>query len=271
VTVDFPASSLGTTYIIAGSDSRSALPAGNPNVFGSAAAVPGQRADVVIVIHEFKGRVSILSIPRDILVSPSPGTLVRLTLTLLMSPQSLVDGLCNTLGIAGEHLVIVNFASFADIVNVLGGVTVNVPHPVRDPMAALYIANGGVVHLNGFDALALVRSRNPQWLVNGHWVKVADGSQQRTEWAGKVLEAILASAHDIEWNPLALQDLAWTAAGSLTTDHGTGLADLIDLGRLHAPVVPLPAAPIAKTVAVLEDGATRAALRRAGYEGSCHV
>ena len=59
--------------------------------------------DVVLVVHRAAGRTSVLSIPRDLLVSPVAGKIERLTLTLQDGPQSLVDGLCNSLGIAGDH------------------------------------------------------------------------------------------------------------------------------------------------------------------------
>jgi hypothetical protein len=147
-----------------------------------------------------------------------------------------VDGLCLTLHITSNHLVIVNFLSVADIVNKLGGITVHLPHPVRDPMADLYLDESGVVHLDGTEALALVRSRNPQWLIGGAWTTVTDGSTQRTRWAGKVFESVLHSARLIGINPIKLQELAWAASGSLTTDGGTGLSSLWTLSRISGPV-----------------------------------
>ena len=50
-TVTMPRGGIGTTYVVVGSDSRSALPPGAPDIFGSPSRVTGQRADVVLVVH----------------------------------------------------------------------------------------------------------------------------------------------------------------------------------------------------------------------------
>ncbi len=168
-----------------------------------------------------------------------------------------------------HHLVVVNFSSFAAIVNELGGVPVDVPHPVRDPMADLQLKRSGVVHLDGAEALALVRSRDPQWLVDGTWTTVADGAAQRTLWAGKVFEAVLHSVRQLGIDPIKLQDLAWTASGSLTTDGGTGLTSLWSLSRIKGPVESLPESSLANTLAVEPDAATFATLARDGYGDKC--
>ena len=268
--VRFPHGGSGQTYVIIGSDSRAAIPAGTTqNLFGSVSAAPGQHADVVLVVHRDGSRTSILSIPRDTLVSPEVGTVERLTLAFDDGPQAVVDGLCRTLHIPATNLVIVDFRSFAAIVDQLGGVTVDLPHPIRDPMASLYLDRSGAVHLDGADALALVRSRNPQWLVDGRWIAVPDGAAQRTRWAGRVFAAVLHSARTIGFDPVALQRLAWVSSGSLTTDSGTGLPALWRLSTVSAPVQPLEESPLVATLAVEPDASTFAMLSSAGYGGRC--
>jgi LCP family protein required for cell wall assembly len=270
VHVRFPHDGSGTTYVIVGSDSRTAIPTGASHAtFGSPSAVPGQHADVVLVVHQVGSETSILSIPRDTLVSPVDGTFERLTLAFNNGPQAVVDGLCRTLHITANHFVIVNFLSFAEIVNELGGVTVNLPHPVRDPKADLYLDESGVVHLDGTEALALVRSRNPQWLIAGTWTTVPNGSTQRTLWAGKVFESVLHSARQIGIDPVKVQELAWAASGSLTTDGGTGLSSLWSLSRARGPVESLTESPLANTLAVEPNRSTFAMLASAGYGNKC--
>jgi LCP family protein required for cell wall assembly len=270
VTVRFPSGGSGSTTVIIGSDSRSAIPTGVPQgVFGSVEQVPDQQADVVLVVHQTSHGTWLLSVPRDILVSPSPGTFERLTLAMGDGPQQVVDGLCRTFGVGADHLVIVDFRGFADIVNRLGGVTVHLAHPTRDREASLSIPRSGTVHLDGVDALALVRSRHPQWLVDGSWVDAPGGATQRTNWAGQVLSAVLRAAQGIGFDPIRLQELAWTASNSLTTDQGTGLTDLMDLARVHGRIEPLPAASVANSLALESDGATSRSLAAAGYTGRC--
>lgn len=273
VKVHFPAAGDGTTWVIAGSDSRSnTLPGSNPSQFGSAEQVPGARADVVIVVHRYAHSTHVLSIPRDLLVSPTPGVFERLTLTLLGGPQQLIDGLCTTLGIPATHLVIVDFSAFASIVDALGGVTVSLPAPIRDSYAALLIPTvppGGRVHLDGTQALALVRSRTPQWRVGSRWVTVPDGAQQRTAWAGRLMDAIVGAIRRNEDHPVVMQRIAYAATGSLTTDSGTGLRALAGLRNADTAATPLPAAAIANTLAVDANAATRAGLAAAGYRTRC--
>jgi LCP family protein required for cell wall assembly len=193
----------------------------------------------------------------------------RLTLTFLHGPQGVVDGLCQSLGITADHLVIVDFRSFAAIVDEVGGIEVDLPFPLRDPVTGLDLGRAGTVHLDGRQALALVRSRQPQQFVRGRWTAAADGSEQRTDWAGKVLSAVLQAARRRRPDPWALQQLAWTASESLTTDPGTGLFDLLHLSELHGPVEPLPARAVANSLAVVPDAATARALANAGYARRC--
>jgi LCP family protein required for cell wall assembly len=270
VPVTFPTGGTGTTYLILGSDSRGAIPTGIPKgAFGNATAVPGERADVVLIVHTDGSHTSILAVPRDTLVSLTPGTFERVTLALDDGPQAVVDGLCRTLHVAVDHLVIVNFRSFAAIVDELGGITVTLPYPLRDPITGLSLDHAGIVHLDGIEALALVRSRTPQWLVDGRWTTVPDGAVQRTEWSGRVLEAVLHAARAVGYGPVTLQSLAWAASGSLTTDTGTDLATLWDLSRVTAPMHPLPMSSIANTIAVTPNASTFAELSAAGFDGHC--
>jgi LCP family protein required for cell wall assembly len=270
VDISFPLRGTGTTYVIVGSDSRAALPPGASRAaFGSASAVPGQRADLVVVVHVVGAHTWVLSVPRDTLVSPATGTVERLTLALLGGPQDVVDGLCRTLNIPADHLVIVNFRSFAGIVDQVGGITVTLPHPVRDPVSGLDLPKAGVVHLDGLQALALVRSRNPQWLIHGTWTMVPDGSVQRTDWAGRVFTAVLRSAHTLGDDPITLQELAWSASGSLTTDQGTDLSSLLTLSKVTGSVQSLSGTSLANSLAVVPNASTFAALARAGYSRRC--
>jgi LCP family protein required for cell wall assembly len=272
VHLTYPGGGTGTTYVIVGSDSRSELPfGGTPQQFGTTSSVPGQRADVVLVVHTVGKHTWLLSVPRDTLVSPSVGTIERLTLTLDTSPQTLVDGLCRSLGITTDHLIIVNFATFSGIIDQLGGITVHLPYPIRDPAASLDIPTSGQVHLDGLQALALVRSRNPQWLIHGTWTTVPDGATQRTDWAGRVFSAVLHSLKQVGDNPIELQGLARAAASSLTADQRTHLLTLFALSRVSGPVVPLPVTPVANSLAVTPNAAAMALLARADYRDRCVV
>ncbi|MGY1803628.1 LCP family protein [Blastococcus sp. SYSU D00922] len=218
----------GTTWVLLGTDSRVALPEGAPRAqFGTAEDVPGSRADVIIVVHEDHGRTTVLSVPRDLQADLGVRR-IRLAVTWPEGPQMTVDALCS-LGIATDHLIAVDLAGFAAMVDALGGIEVEVPEPVRDPAASLEIRRAGLQRVDGRTALALVRSRHPERLVDGTWIPERPDPEGRSAAAGAVLAALAAAARGSVARPWRAQHLAWTASGALTADTGTSVADLADL------------------------------------------
>ena len=264
-----PAATSGETWVIVGSDSRADIPPGSSqSAFGTTAEVAGARADIVIVVHRTaEGQVYNLSVPRDMLVHNQAGQLNRLALSFQVSPQNMVDSMCVTLGIPVDHVVVVDFAAFTAVVDDLGGVHVQIPHPLRDTLSGLHLPTAGPLLLDGGQALALVRSRHPEQLIDGKWVATPGGAQQRTNWGGQVFQAIAKAASSAD--PFVLQRLAWTVGGSTRTDQDTSLADLGALALQAGPVVDLPAAPIAGGLAVSASDDTFAALAAAGFDRTC--
>jgi LCP family protein required for cell wall assembly len=255
----------GTTWVVVGLDSRTDLPAGAPVAdFGTADDVPGSRADVVVVLRETKDGVSVLSIPRDVVVTTATGP-GRLALTWLDGPQSTVDALC-TLGIPTDHLVSVDLAGFAAVVDAAGGLDVDVPAPVRDPAAGLLLPEAGRQHVDGATALALVRSRHPERLVDGHWAPAPVDPDGRASAAGTVLSALASTARGSVARPWRLQPMAWAASGALTVDDGTSSLELASLATQDVgPVQVLPVGePRGGTAARFPTAETGAAVAAAG-------
>ena len=259
----------GTTWVLVGLDSRAELPAGATVAdFGSPADVPGSRADVVLVVHRTGDRTVAVSVPRDLVVVTEQEA-GRLALTWLDGPQATVDGLC-ALGIPTDHLVTVDLAGFAAVVDAAGGIDVDVPAPVRDPAAGLELAEAGRQHLDGATALALVRSRHPEEQVDGAWVPAVVDPDGRPAAAGAVLDALAGTVRGSLWRPWRAQRTAWAASGAVTTDHGTGIGDLVGLARTDpGPVAVLPAgAPVGDTLFRFPTESTRTFLAEAGLSCS---
>jgi hypothetical protein len=267
--VSFPAPGVGTTYVIAVSGPVPHTPGGGASTPKTVDEVRGQPAGAVLIIHEFEFRSGVLSVPMDLLVSPTLGSSERLAWTLQQGPQALVDGLCNTLGVAATRLVITSASGLSSIIDTLGGVNIDLPYPMRDPPSGLNLTHSGTVHLDGAQALALVLPRQPQALVNGKWVAAPNGAAQQADWAAEIFNSLADAAKSHLRDPWAMQRLAWTATGSLTVSHNTGVFDLIGLARLHGEAAPLPARDIPHNPSVQADDSTRAALAAAGYGGSC--
>ncbi|WP_232797311.1 LCP family protein [Blastococcus atacamensis] len=260
----------GTTWVLVGLDSRADLPDGASEAeFGSARDVPGSRADIVLVVHESDaGATTVVPVPRDLLVQ-APGGRSRLALTWLEGPQETVDALCG-LGIPSDHLVAVDLAGFVDVVDAAGGLTLDVPETVRDPLAGLHPIEEGTHEVDGRTALALVRSRHPEHLVDGRWVPAPVDPDARAEASGAVLQALVAEIGDSRWSPLRLQRLAWAASGSLTVDEESSIAELASLSAVEpGTVTMLPTrSPDPAAMVRFPDAATREAVAAAGLSCS---
>jgi LCP family protein required for cell wall assembly len=264
VSVDLPADdSDGRTWVLVGLDSREQLPAGaDPADFGTAADVPGARADVVVVVHQTDAGTTVLSVPRDLAVL-SGRTGERLALTWLDGPAATVDALCG-LGIPTDHLVTVDLAGFAAVIDAAGGLDVDVPAPVRDEPAGLLLDRGGRQQVDGATALALVRSRHPEHLVDRTWVPAPVDPDGRAGTAGAVLASLADRAEEV--GPARSQSLAWAVSGAVAVDPGTSVADLLALARADlGPVTVLPAGePFGGTLVRPPTADTTAAVAAAG-------
>ena len=169
----------------------------------------------------------------------------------------------------------IDMAQFATIIDSLGGVEVDIPEPVRDAYTGLNLASAGRHRLSGIDALALVRSRHPEILRDGSWVAMsqADGAQRRSQSTATVMQAVLSAIGQRASNPISLHQLAHTVAGNITLDSGTGLADLVSLGRSASKsgragattVIDLPTGPRDESIIVSPNQESRDLLAGYGY------
>jgi LCP family protein required for cell wall assembly len=260
-----PGDADGRTWVLVGLDSRAHLPKGaSPDNFGSVENVPGSRADVVVVVHQTDAGTTAFSVPRDLLVDAG-GFLDRLALTWMAGPQTTVHALCD-LGIPTDHLVTVDLGGFTSIVDAAGGLDVDVPEAVRDRLSGLELTRTGRQHVGGATALALVRSRHPEHLVDGQWVTAPVDPDGRASAAGAVLSALLAEVRGARLRPWRLQGVAWAASGAVAVDPGTSFADLTSLAEADVgPLRVLPAGdPIDDTIVRPPTDATSAAVRAAG-------
>ena len=90
-------------------------------------------------------------------------------------------------GIPVDHLARVNFDGFSQIVNSMGGVSVCIDRPRRDLKSHLLISSTGCQRVDGEVALAWVRSRHPEELVDGEWRPIGGSDFGRQERQQDVL------------------------------------------------------------------------------------
>ena len=89
-----------------------------------------------------------------------------------------------------HHVVEIDFAGFAELVDSLGGIDIDFPNAARDTKSGLDVA-AGTSHLDGATALAFVRSRSYQENIDGTWVSIDADDIGRTGRQQQALEALL--------------------------------------------------------------------------------
>lgn len=219
------------TFLLVGSDSRSFVATEQDrSSFGDDRGVPGERADLLLVVQvDQDGGATLWSLPRDLLVELPEGGRTRLALSLDASPQALADAICFGLGIGVDHMLISTFDGLRGAVDAVGGIDVDVESPVRDPMTGLHLGAAGSVHLDGDMALAYARARNAEVYAGGEWLLEADGPVARQARATQVLSALDDAVRSNRWPSLTFHRVARSVSGSLRVDSTTGREDLMRL------------------------------------------
>ena len=129
---------------------------------------------MLALVNRANGHVSLLSIPRDTWVETC-----QCKINSLYNSQgapALLDQVEQVTGIRPDHLVLINFSAFANLINSVGGVNIYVPNTIKDDYSHLPPTNAGCQVMNGTLALEYVRSRHTQTLLNGGWVADQSGT-----------------------------------------------------------------------------------------------
>lgn len=256
-TLDVAAAAGGTptTYLIIGNDTREDLTDRNLAKLTGAGkdGTYGHRADTIIVAHVDPTRDAsfVVSLPRDLLIDipgHGPGK-VNAALAKPNGEQVLVDTVQQLTGLRVNHVIEVDFQSFRDIVDAVGGVEMTFDTPVRDDVL-LYKLPQGTQRLDGLQSLLYVRSRHFERQVDGRWKPDGDGDFGRMQ---RQREFLMALARRIEESGGVEQigTFARVARRYVKTDAGFDLNAAIRLYRDLMPFTPervqflqLPTKPI---------------------------
>lgn len=262
----------GTTYLLVGVDHRTDDP--------TARTAPGARADVIVVVHKpTEGDVRAVSVPRDLLVTLPGGERNRLTTAWDRGPQVLVDVLCSALGVGVEHVVALDMEGFAEVVDAVGGIDVEVPRAVRDGWTGIDLP-AGPVHLDGPTALAYVRTRRALVYQDGAWATEAKPEEGRRIRAASALVALARELAGLRWQPVGLHHAVWALTDALQVDADLTPADAADLAGALRNVandgdalvhLPVAVAGAAVPVAGLGPGAEQALASVGAGAGTCKV
>jgi len=197
----------------------------------------GFRADaIILVLMPQDGSAPLMaSIPRDLyLPNPCTQRYTRINAGLVgckgyaSGAELLSYMVAGFTGIEIDHFARVDFSGFQKVIDALGGVEICVEHAVRDKKSFLDLP-ADCSEVNGFQALAWVRSRRTEEFVGGAWRPVAgvsDFTRQRKEQdmlftiAGK-LNSFASFA--------SFSELARSLADTVALDEGFSFGDALSL------------------------------------------
>lgn len=235
----------GTNYLLVGTDTR---PGFTQNL-----------ADTILVLRTGDGPARMLSLPRDLFVPiPARGTEGRINSSYNEGPTSLIRTVQESVGIPIDRYIEINFVSFAGLIDAVGGVTIAFPHPAIDTKSGLNVQQAGDVRLDGEQALAYVRSRTYQEVIDGQ-VQPSDGlaDLSRVQRQQTFLRAVLNEAGSSR-NPFELDEIGQALIGGLRIDNHMELVDALrfawTMGRLDPQQTELPVSFV--------DGETYVVLRQ---------
>lgn len=224
-------SSGGTNYLLIGTDARE--------------GTDGNRADSILVLRTGDGPARLLSIPRDLLV-PRPdlgGDRSRINAAYNSGAVNLIRTVQEGVGIPIDRYIEINFTAFAGLVDALGGVTITFPTPAIDEGSGLNIPEAGDVELDGQQALAYVRSRKYQEVIDGVPQGTSGSDLDRIVRQQTFLREVLAEAGSSR-NPFHLARIGTSVADGLSIDNHMELIDALvfawNMGRLDPIQTELP-------------------------------
>ena len=223
--------------LMIGSDSRTGFSSTDQQAYGNTSTAGGQRSDVIKIAHVVPatGQVSVLSIPRDTVVTVAGdtsqiGQYNRINATYNDGPDQLVQTIEANFGIPIEHVVQLNFVGFRGAVDAIGGVQLDFPVPAKDDYTGLDITTAGCQHLNGGYALAVARSRHYQYYANGYWQYDGTSDFGRIQRQNAFLKALINQAEK-QYNPLTLNAFIGSVVQGVTIDSTFTVGELVSLAQ----------------------------------------
>jgi polyisoprenyl-teichoic acid--peptidoglycan teichoic acid transferase len=202
--------------------------AGAPR-FGRGGSMETGRADALqlIVVDTAKRRGTVLSFPRDSYVPiPGHGTNKINAAMTFGGPRLLVATFEQLTGLRIDYYALTSFDGLSDLVNKVGGVTVDVDMNLRDVLSGAFLDRGRQ-KLNGDQALAYARARKT----------LPGGDFDRSRHQGQILLGGLATfQRQVAADPARV--LTWLAAASDEVKTDLSFPELLRLALLATKVPP---------------------------------
>ena len=202
----------------------------------------GQRSDTIMILHvdPNQQKAAIMSVPRDLYVAiPGNGKDKVNSAFSIGGPQLLIRTIKEALGIEINHYVEVDFTGFERIVDTIGGVKVYTDYPARDEMTGLDLPLAGCNAVDGYQALAFVRSRYYETYERGRWVLGSNSDIDRIarqqDFIRRVMKKAVSSGLG---NPLTLNRLISIGVSNVRVDQAMSTKDITNLARRFRSIDP---------------------------------
>ncbi|WP_282792105.1 LCP family protein [Streptomyces sp. CC224B] len=232
--IERPAGGKGTNYLIVGSDSREGMSDEEKKKLHTGSA-EGKRTDSMMILHVADdGGNTMISLPRDSNVTipsfkgadsgklyPGTGRQVKLNAAYAEDgPELLVRTVEANTGLRIDHYAEIGFGGFAEIVDAVGGVEMDIPKAFKDKKSGADF-EAGKQTLNGEEALAFVRTR----------YAFAGSDLDRTKNQQKFLAALAnqAATPGTVMNPFKLYPTMGAGLDTLIVDKDMGLMDVASM------------------------------------------
>lgn len=232
--IERPEAGEGTNYLIVGSDSREGLSNEQKKELHTGSA-DGKRTDSMMILHTGSNGPTLISLPRDSNVEiptfvgsesgktfPGTGRQVKLNAAYAEDgPELLVRTVEANTGLHIDHYVEIGFAGFANIVDAVGGVEIEIPKGGMKDTKSGANFEAGPQTLNGEQALAFVRTR----------YALAGSDLDRTKNQQKFLAALASqtATPSTVLNPFKLYPTMSAGLDTLIVDKDMSLYDLADM------------------------------------------
>ncbi len=194
----------------------------------------------VIFIDPETHRSTMIGVPRDSYVPIDGHGTGKINSSLFFGgPALLVKTIERLGGIKIDYWAITTFWGFTDMIDDIGGLTMNVPFAMNDSYARAHFTPG-VQELSGRDALAFARTRHD----------LQEGDFARQENGGRLFLAALAQFQK-EYRADPTRLFTWIGAGMRNTDLTLTLNEVIDLAYTASRI------PVSKVQNLVLPGSAR--------------
>ena len=227
-------------YLITGSDNDACIDPDSPFAggFGKRTSY-GERSDSIMVIrvNPKDNQAAILSFPRDMWVTQAGSSRKgRINSNFdKKNPNRLVRTITQNFGIKIDHYVNVDFCTFKEVVDAVGGVRVPFTYKARDRRTGFQVLRARVCYtFQGDHALAYVRSRHYRWFdpKTNKWTSDGTADWGRISRQQDFTKRMIKKALDkSRTNPRVATNILNAALRNVITDDRVTPLLLLQLGQ----------------------------------------